>query len=92
MPAIYNIVKKQNITDLLYKASITDNTDLEESIALSKLVVAIYETGVFTDTTQIQNAVNNGLITLDTYIIVDSNLFAPRLRFVDTAGNILAQY
>ena len=85
-------VTKQNITDLLYKASLINNTDLEESVALTNLVVGIYELGVFSNTGDIQTAVNNGDITLDTYILVDSPAFAPRNRFVDTAGNILAQY
>lgn len=92
MPLYNNKVRKQNITDLLYKASLPNNTDLEESIALSNIVAAIYETSVFTDTTQIQIAISSGDITLDTYILVEGAAFLPRDRFVDTAGNILAQY
>jgi hypothetical protein len=84
-------VTKQNITDLLYKASLINNTDLQESVALSNLVVGIIEQS-FTGLSNIQNAVTNGDITLDTYIFVEGPEFAPRERFVDTAGNILAQY
>jgi hypothetical protein len=93
MPAYYNTVTKQNITDLLYKASLINNTDLQESAALSELVSGMLIVGIFGDDTQIQTAVNNGTITLDTYIIADGGFFAPRaVPFVDTAGNILAQY
>jgi len=91
MPSIYNRVRKQNITDLLYKASITDNTDLEESIALSNLVLGIAEEP-YNTLADVQTAIFLGEITLDTYILVDGIDFIPRQRFVDTAGNILAQY
>jgi len=84
-------VTKQNITDLLYKASLINNTDLQESEALSNLVVGIAEQH-YTNLVDIQNAVTAGNITLDTYIYADGPAFAPRGRFVDTAGNILAQY
>jgi hypothetical protein len=84
-------VTKQNITDLLYKASLINNTDLEVSIALSNIVIGITE-NVYYNINDVQNAVNNGVITLDTYIEVYGPGFSPRERFVDTAGNILAQY
>ena len=85
-------VTKQNITDLLYKASLINNTDLEVSVALTNLVIGIVEINTFSNTTEIQNAISAGDITLDTYIVVNGPGFAPRNYFVDTAGNILAQY
>ena len=91
MPDLYADVTKQNVTELLYKASLINNTDLQESIALSNLVGGIEER-TYGSTADIQTDVNNGTITLDTYIFVTGGPFAPRERFVDTAGNILAQY
>jgi hypothetical protein len=91
MADFYADVTKQNVTELLYKASLINNTDLQESIALSNLVVGISE-NTYTNTVDIQNQVNAGVLTLDTYIIANGAPFAPRERFVDTAGNILAQY
>jgi hypothetical protein len=91
MADFYPIVRKQNVTDLLYTASLINNTDLQESIALSNLVLGIAEER-YTTLVDIQSAVTAGDITLDTYIYVDSNAFAPRERFVDTAGRILEQY
>jgi hypothetical protein len=84
-------VTKQNITGLLYTASLINNTDLQESEALSNLVVGIAEQ-IYNTLVSVQNAVTAGAITLDTYIYVDSIAFAPRSRFVDTAGRILEQY
>jgi hypothetical protein len=91
MADFYADVTKQNVTELLYKASLINNTDLQESIALSNLVVGIAETP-YNTLVDIQTDVNNGTITLDTYIYANGAPFAPRERFVDTAGNILAQY
>jgi len=91
MADYYPIVRKQNVTDLLYTASLINNTDLQESIALSNLVVGIAEQP-YNSLVGIQNAVTAGAITLDTYIYVDGVAFAPRTRFVDTAGRILEQY
>jgi len=91
MADYYPIVRKQNVTDLLYTASLINNTDLQESIALSNLVAGIAES-LYTNLVDIQNAVTAGTITLDTYIYVEGPAFAPRLRFVDTAGRILEQY
>lgn len=91
MPDLYADVTRQNVTELLYKASLINNTDLQESIALSNLVVGITES-TYTSTVDIQTDVNNGTITLDTYIFVTGGSFSPREKFVDTAGNILAQY
>ena len=91
MPIFYNTVRKQNVTDLLYTASLINNTDLQESIALSNLVFGI-AVQAYNSLVDIQSAVTNGTITLDTYILADGNDFAPRNKFVDTAGNILAQY
>ena len=92
MADFYANVTRQNVTELLYKASLINNTDLQESIALSNLVSGIYEQQ-FSDVSEVQTAVNNGDITLDTYVLAEGN-FPPNLRnrFVDTAGNILAQY
>lgn len=91
MADYYNNVTKQNVTELLYKASLINNTDLQESEALSNLVGGIFER-TFVSTANIQNAVDTGQITLDTYVLVVGSSFAPRDIFVDTAGNILAQY
>lgn len=91
MPNIAPNVTKQNITDLLYKASLINNTDLQESVALTNLVFGIAEQQ-YTTLVDIQNAVNAGTITLDTYILADGPAFAPRTLFVDTAGRILEQY
>ena len=91
MPSLYNTVRKQNVTDLLYTASLINNTDLQESIALSNLVLGIAEEP-YNTLVDIQSAVTAGTITLDTYILADGIDFVPRERFVDTAGNILAQY
>jgi hypothetical protein len=95
MPDFIPNVTKQNVTELLYKASLINNTDLQESVALTNLVVGVTENGGgtgYTSTVGIQNDLNIGQITLDTYVLVEGPAFAPRERFVDTAGNILAQY
>jgi hypothetical protein len=84
-------VTKQNITGLLYTASLINNTDLQESEALSNLVVGIVEKS-YNTLVDIQTAVTAGDITLDTYIHVEGPAFEPRRRFVDTAGRILEQY
>ena len=91
MVNLYADVTRQNVTELLYKASLINNTDLQESIALSNLVMGIIE-NAYTNTVDIQTDVNAGNITLDTYVAANSPAFAPRILFVDTAGNILAQY
>ena len=91
MADYYPIVRKQNVTDLLYTASLINNTDLQESIALSNLVVGIVEQA-YTTLVSVQSAVTAGTITLDTYIYVNGVNFAPRTKFVDTAGRILEQY
>jgi len=62
-------VTKQNITGLLYTASLINNTDLQESEALSNLVVGIVEKS-YNTLVDIQNAVTAGDITLDTYIYI----------------------
>jgi hypothetical protein len=87
----YNDVTKQNITGLLYTAGLINNTDLQESEALSNLVVGIVEQA-YTTLVSVQSAVTAGTITLDTYIYVNGVNFAPRTKFVDTAGRILEQY
>lgn len=95
MPDFAPNVTKQNVTELLYKASLINNTDLQESEALTNLIVGVIENGGgtgYTTTTDIQQEVNAGIITLDTYILVNGPSFTPRNLFVDTAGNILAQY
>lgn len=80
-------VTKQNITELLYKASLINNTDVQESEALSALVIGIYEQR-FNDAISVQTAVNNGDITPDTYILFD----VPGVRKVDTAARIIEIY
>lgn len=91
MPDFAANVTKQNVTELLYKASLINNTDLQESEALTNLIVGVVEQQ-YSNTSQVQDAINNGYITLDTYILVGGPSFAPRGTFVDTAGNILEQY
>ena len=80
-------VTKQNITELLYKASLINNTDVQESEALSALVIGIYEQ-YYTDAASVQGAVGNGDITLDTYVLLDGN----GVRKVDTAARIIEIY
>ena len=91
MPDLYADVTRQNVTELLYKASLINNTDLQESIALSNLIGGIVER-TYNSTAGIQTDVNTGQITLDTYVLASGGAFSPREKFVDTAGNILAQY
>lgn len=80
-------VTKQNITELLYKASLINNTDVQESEALSALVIGIYEQR-FLDAINVQTAVNNGFITPDTYILFEG----ASQRKVDTAARIIEIY
>ena len=82
-------VTKQNITELLYKASLINNTDVQESEALSALVIGIYEQ-LFNDAISVQTAVSNGDITLDTYVLLDSGGLG--VRKVDTAARIIEIY
>ena len=92
MPNVAPNVTKQNVTELLYKASLINNTDLQVSEALTNLIIGVVELNIFSSTAAIQTEVNLGNITLDTYVAVNSPAFAPRNFFVDTAGRILAQY
>lgn len=81
-------VTKQNITELLYKASLINNTDVQESAALSALVVGIVEQGFFT-VGDVQLALSAGDITEDTYVFMNAPAFG---RFVDTAKRIVDNY
>ena len=92
MPAYYTPVTKQNSTERIYKTTLINNTDLQQSQALSELIVAVVEIGTFSTPLQVQNAVTSGSITLDTYVIADGVAFLPRSRFVDTAANIIKDY
>lgn len=91
MANFYNDVTKQNVTELVYKNTLINNTDVQTSEALSDLVCGIFEQ-LFTDTTTLQTALANGNVTEDTYVLVDGPPFAPRLRFVDTVKRILDNY
>ena len=84
MPAYYTPVTKQT--------TLINNTDLQQSQALSELIVAVYEIGTFSTPLQVQTAVTSGSITLDTYVFADGVAFLPRSRFVDTAANIIKDY
>lgn len=88
----YTPMTKQNSTERIYKTTLINNTDLQQSQALSELIAAVYETGTFSTLLQVKNAVISGGITLDQYIIADGVAFAPRFRFVDTAANIIKDY
>lgn len=91
MPNVYNNVTKQNVTELVYKNTLINNTDVQTSEALSDLVGGIYEQ-FFTNTTTLQNALADGDVTEDTYVLVEGPAFAPRARFVDTVKRILDNY
>lgn len=80
-------VTKQNITELLYKASLINNTDVKESEALSALVIGIYEQE-YSNAISVQTAVSNGDITLDTYVLLNGG----GQRKVDTAARIIEIY
>ena len=95
MAAYYTPVTKQNSTERIYKTTLINNTDLQQSQALSELIVAVWENGYFNTPLQVQSAVTSGAITLDTYVFADGAAgaaFAPRVRFVDTAANIIKDY
>lgn len=91
MADIYKKVIKQNITDLIYETTLINNTDLQQSIALSNLMGGIFETSYNTPT-EVQDAITAGTITPDTYVFANGIAFAPRNRFVDTAGNIVKTF
>jgi ABC-type uncharacterized transport system involved in gliding motility auxiliary subunit len=92
MPDLYAPVTKQNSTERIYKTTLINNTDLQQSQALSELIVAISERGFYSTPLQVQSDVTSGGITLDQYVIADGVAFAPRFRFVDTAANIIKDY
>jgi hypothetical protein len=92
MPSYYTPVTKQNSTERIYKTTLINNTDLQQSQALSELIVAIVENGTFNTPVDVQNAVTSGAITLDQYVLADGIAFLPRPRFVDTAANIIKDY
>ncbi len=92
MPAFYTPMTKQNSTERIYKTTLINNTDLQQSQALSEVIVAVYETGSYSTPLQVQSDVTSGAITLDQYVIADGVAFAPRERFVDTAANIIKNY
>lgn len=92
MPAFYTPLTKQNSTERIYKTTLINNTDLQQSQALSEVIVAVYETGFYSTPLQVQEAVTSGAITLDQYVGADGAAFAPRERFVDTAANIIKDY
>lgn len=79
----------QNITGLTYKINGINNSQDKISEAMTALYFGINQWGTYTNTGNIQTAVNNGEITLDTYIVFSLN---PGFRRVDTAGHILEVY
>ena len=80
----------QNITSLTYKINGINNSQDKISEAMTALYFGIDQWGIYTNTANIQTAVNNGDITLDTYVAF--NVPGPALAIVDTAGNILEKY
>lgn len=79
----------QNITGLTYKINGINNSQDKISKAMSALYLGISQWGIM-DYSTIQNNLNNGDITLDTYVAFD--VPGPGLPIVDTAGNILEKY
>ena len=80
----------QNITALTYKATGINNSQDKISEAMTALYFGIAQWGIYQSTVNIQTAITNGDITLDTYIAFDGGPAIGRL--VDTAGNILELY
>lgn len=78
----------QNITSLTYKINGINNSQEKISEAMTALYFGINQHNLYTSTGDIQTAISNGFITIDTYIA--SNL--PGSFTVDTAGNILEKY
>lgn len=79
----------QNITGLTYKINGINNSQDKISEAMTALYFGINQWGIFDTTVDIQTAVNNGEITLDTYIAFKKPTGGPLL---DTAGHILEVY
>lgn len=92
MPSVFTPMTKQNSTERIYKTTLINNTDLQQSQALSEVIVAVWENGYFNTPVSVQTAVTSGAITLDQYVFADGVAFAPRERFVDTAANIIKDY
>jgi len=88
MPSVYTPMNKQNSTERIYKATLINNSDVQQSQALSEIIVAVWENGFFNTPIAVQNAVNSGGITLNQYVILDGG----GVRKVDTAENIIKDY
>ena len=88
MPSVYTPMTKQNSTERIYKTTLINNTDLQQSQALSEVIVAVYENGYFNTPLQVQTAVLSGGVTLNQYVILDGG----GVRKVDTAENIIKDY
>lgn len=88
MPAFYTPMTKQNSTERIYKTTLINNTDVQQSEALSEVIVAVFENGYFNNATDVQNAVTSGAVTLNQYVILDGL----GTRKVDTAENIIKDY
>jgi hypothetical protein len=80
----------QNITALTYKATGINNSAKTISAAMTALYFGIDQWGTYASTVNIQTAITNGDITLDTYIAFNGGPGIGKL--VDTAGNILELY
>lgn len=78
----------QNITSLTYKINGINNSQDKISEAMTSLYFGINQWGLYANTADIQTAIGNGSITLDTYIAFEISF----TRSVDTAGNILEKY
>ena len=79
----------QNITSLTYKINGINNSQDKISEAMTALYLGIDQWGIFDTTADVQTAINNGDITLDTYIAFKKPAGG---GVVDTAGNILEKY
>jgi hypothetical protein len=80
----------QNITALTYKATGINNSAKTISEAMTALYFGIAQYGIYQSTADIQTAINNEEITLDTYVAFDGG---PGIGLkVDTAGNLIELY
>jgi hypothetical protein len=76
---------KQNITERLYQAGLINNTAVQNSAALSELIIPVIENS-YNNTGDISTAISNGTLTPDTYVYYST------IQVVDTAQRIVDNY